>query len=217
MRHRHSNRKLNRTSSHRLAMFRNMANSLLLEETIVTTLPKAKELRRVAEPLITLAKKPSLANRRLAFNRTRHRGVVVKLFEDLGPRFAPRQGGYIRILKYGYRQGDNAPLALVQLTDLATTDPQKKLSASKVSDSKAKEKGAAPDKNMAENQSIKEGSAAKAELHLTSAAKADKKTAGAAQAKQEKSAASPQIDDRQPSVKAESTVDQIDAVHSEEK
>lgn len=105
MRHRHSNRKLNRTSSHRLAMFRNMANSLLLEETIVTTLPKAKELRRVAEPLITLAKKSSLANRRLAFNRTRHRGVVLKLFEDLGLRFALRQEGYIRILKYSYRQG----------------------------------------------------------------------------------------------------------------
>ena len=96
MRHRNGNRKLNRTSSHRTAMLRNMANSLLTHETIVTTLPKAKELRRVAEPLITLGKKPSLANRRLAFNRTRDRDVVVKLFDELGPRFAARNGGYVR-------------------------------------------------------------------------------------------------------------------------
>ncbi|QRN41041.1 MAG: 50S ribosomal protein L17 [Neisseriaceae bacterium] len=119
MRHRNSNRKLNRTSSHRIAMLRNMTNSLLTEETIVTTLPKAKELRRVAEPLITLGKKPSLANRRLAFSRTRDRDVVVKLFDELGPRFSNRSGGYVRILKYGYRDGDNAPLALVQLVELA--------------------------------------------------------------------------------------------------
>ncbi|MFC3626443.1 50S ribosomal protein L17 [Vogesella amnigena] len=119
MRHRNSNRKLNRTSSHRLAMLRNMANSLLRHETIVTTLPKAKELRRVAEPLITLGKKPSLANRRLAFDRTRDREVVVKLFDVLGPRFAARNGGYVRILKYGFRQGDNAPMALVELVDRA--------------------------------------------------------------------------------------------------
>ncbi len=120
MRHRNGNRKLNRTSSHRTAMLRNMANSLLTHETIVTTLPKAKELRRVAEPLITLGKKPSLANRRLAFNRTRDRDVVVKLFDELGPRFATRNGGYVRILKYGFRKGDNAPLALVELVDRAT-------------------------------------------------------------------------------------------------
>lgn len=120
MRHRNANRKLNRTSSHRMAMLRNMANSLLTHETIVTTLPKAKELRRVAEPLITLGKKPSLANRRLAFNRTRDRSVVVKLFNELGPRFASRNGGYVRILKYGFRAGDNAPLALVELVDKAT-------------------------------------------------------------------------------------------------
>ncbi len=120
MRHRNGNRKLNRTSSHRTAMLRNMANSLLTHETIVTTLPKAKELRRVAEPLITLGKKPSLANRRLAFNRTRDRDVVVKLFDELGPRFAARNGGYVRILKYGFRKGDNAPLALVELVDRAT-------------------------------------------------------------------------------------------------
>lgn len=117
MRHRNANRKLNRTSSHRQAMLRNMANSLVTHETIVTTLPKAKELRRVVEPLITLGKKPSLANRRLAFDRTRDRDVVVKLFGDLGPRFANRNGGYVRILKCGFRKGDNAPLALVELVE----------------------------------------------------------------------------------------------------
>ena len=117
MRHRKGNRKLNRTSSHRSDMLRNMANSLLSHETIVTTLPKAKELRRVVEPLITLGKKPSLANRRLAFNRTRDRDVVVKLFDDLGVRFANRNGGYVRILKCGFRKGDNAPLALVELVE----------------------------------------------------------------------------------------------------
>ncbi|AAQ61820.1 MULTISPECIES: 50S ribosomal protein L17 [Chromobacterium] len=117
MRHRYSNRKLNRTTSHRLAMLRNMANSLLKHEVIVTTLPKAKELRRVAEPLITLGKKPSLANRRLAFDRTRDREIVVKLFDVLGARYATRNGGYVRILKYGFRKGDNAPMALVELVD----------------------------------------------------------------------------------------------------
>lgn len=117
MRHRYSNRKLNRTTSHRLAMLRNMANSLLTHEAIVTTLPKAKELRRVAEPLITLGKTPSLSNRRLAFDRTRNRDVVVKLFDVLGPRFSARNGGYVRILKYGFRKGDNAPVALVELVD----------------------------------------------------------------------------------------------------
>ena len=117
MRHRLSNRKLNRTTSHRLAMLRNMANSLLRHEAIVTTLPKAKELRRVAEPLITLGKKPSLANRRLAFDRTRDRQIVVKLFDVLGPRYAGRNGGYLSILKCGFRDGDNAPMALVTLLD----------------------------------------------------------------------------------------------------
>ena len=117
MRHRQSNRKLNRTTSHRLAMLRNMTNSLLQHEVIKTTLPKAKELRRVAEPLITLGKKPSLANRRLAFDRLRDRDVVVKLFDELGPRFQKRNGGYLRILKFGFRQGDNAPMALVELLD----------------------------------------------------------------------------------------------------
>ena len=117
MRHRLSNRKLNRTSSHRLALLRNLANALLKEEVIKTTLPKAKELRRVAEPLITLGKKPSTANRRLAFDRTRDRDIVVKLFDVLGPRYANRNGGYLRILKCGFRQGDNAPMAYVELLD----------------------------------------------------------------------------------------------------
>ena len=117
MRHRLANRKLNRTSSHRLAMLRNLANSLLRHEQIVTTLPKAKELRRVVEPIITLGKKPSLANRRLAFDRLRDREIVVKLFDEIGPRFATRNGGYLRILKCGFRDGDNAPMALVSLLD----------------------------------------------------------------------------------------------------
>ena len=117
MRHRLGLRKLNRTSSHRLAMLRNMTVSLLKHETIKTTLPKAKELRRVVEPIITLGKKPSLANRRLAFDRLRDRDMVVKLFDELGPRYASRNGGYLRILKCGFRQGDNAPMALVELVD----------------------------------------------------------------------------------------------------
>lgn len=117
MRHRLGLRKLNRTSSHRLAMLRNMTVSLLRHETIKTTLPKAKELRRVVEPVITLGKKPSLANRRLAFDRLRDREMVVKLFDVLGPRFATRNGGYLRILKCGFRDGDNAPMAIVQLLD----------------------------------------------------------------------------------------------------
>ena len=117
MRHGHGLRKLNRTSEHRLAMLRNMMNSLLEHEVIKTTLPKAKELRRVVEPMITLAKEPSLANRRLAFNRLRNRENVVKLFAELGPRYQTRPGGYTRILKMGYRVGDNAPMALVELVD----------------------------------------------------------------------------------------------------
>ncbi len=117
MRHRHGLRKLNRTSSHRLAMLRNMSNSLLQHELIKTTLPKAKELRKVVEPLITLAKKDTVANRRLAFARLRDRDMVTKLFTELGPLFATRPGGYTRILKFGFRQGDNAPMALVELLD----------------------------------------------------------------------------------------------------
>jgi len=119
MRHGHGLRKLNRTSSHRLAMLRNMMNSLLTHETIKTTVPKAKELRRVVEPMITLAKIATVANRRLAFNRLRDRDVVVKLFNELGPRFANRPGGYTRILKMGFRVGDNAPMAFVELVDRA--------------------------------------------------------------------------------------------------
>ena len=117
MRHRHGPRKLNRTSEHRLAMLRNMCNSLLLHEAIKTTLPKAKELRRVVEPLITLAKEATLAHRRLAFNRTRDRDIVAKLFNELGPRYKARPGGYTRILKMGFRIGDNAPMAFVELVD----------------------------------------------------------------------------------------------------
>lgn len=122
MRHMKSGRLLNRTSSHRKAMFRNMAVSLFRHEQIRTTLPKAKELRRVAEPLITLAKESSVANRRLAFNRLRDREIVSKLFDDLGKRFQDRPGGYLRILKCGYRTGDKAPMAYVQLVESAEKD-----------------------------------------------------------------------------------------------
>ena len=142
MRHRHGLRKLNRTSSHRLAMLRNMTVSLLKHEAIKTTLPKAKELRRVAEPIITLGKEPTLANRRLAFDRLRDREIVSKLFDDLGPRYAKRNGGYLRILKAGFRKGDNAPIALVSLldrTDIEEGEPQQKKKAAK----KAEEKKAA--------------------------------------------------------------------------
>jgi len=119
MRHGHGLRKLNRTSEHRLAMLRNMMNSLIEHEAIKTTLPKAKELRRVIEPMITLAKEPTVANRRLAFDRLRDRDSVVKLFNELGPRFKTRPGGYTRILKMGFRVGDNAPIAYVELVDRA--------------------------------------------------------------------------------------------------
>jgi len=137
MRHRNGLRKLNRTSSHRQAMFRNMAASLLRHEVIRTTLPKAKELRRVVEPLITLGKTPNLSNRRLAFNRLRDREIVVKIFNELGPRYANRAGGYLRILKCGFRDGDNAPLAYVELLDRpdatavapAAAEPEKKAEA----------------------------------------------------------------------------------------
>jgi large subunit ribosomal protein L17 len=121
MRHGHGLRKLNRTSSHRLAMLRNMTVSLLRHEAIKTTLPKAKELRRVVEPIITLGKTDTLANKRLAFNRLRDREIVLKLFAELGPRYKSRPGGYLRILKFGFRQGDNAPMALVELLDRPET------------------------------------------------------------------------------------------------
>ena len=117
MRHRNGLRKLNRTSEHRQAMLRNMCNSLLQHEAIRTTVPKAKELRRVVEPILTLGKTDTLANKRLAFNRLRDREIVGKLFSELGPRYAARNGGYLRILKMGFRQGDNAPMAFVELVD----------------------------------------------------------------------------------------------------
>ncbi len=120
MRHKLGLRKLNRTSAHRLAMLRNMMNSLLRHEAIKTTLPKAKELRRVVEPMIALAKEPTVANKRLAFNRLRDREIVVKLFNEIGPMFKDRKGGYTRILKMGYRVGDNAPLAYVELVQKTT-------------------------------------------------------------------------------------------------
>ena len=120
MRHKLGLRKLNRTSAHRLAMLRNMMNSLLRHEAIKTTLPKAKELRRVVEPMITLAKEPTVASKRLAFNRLRDREIVVKLFNEIGPMFKDRKGGYTRILKMGYRVGDNAPLAYVELVQKTT-------------------------------------------------------------------------------------------------
>ena len=126
MRHGHGLRKLNRTTSHRLAMFQNMMNSLIEHEAIKTTLPKAKELRRVIEPMLTLGKEPTLSNKRLAFNRLRNRDNVVKLFAELGPRYKTRPGGYTRILKMGFRVGDNAPMALVELVDrpdIAETTP----------------------------------------------------------------------------------------------
>ncbi len=122
MRHRESGRKLNRNSSHRKAMFRNMAVSLMEHEVIKTTLPKAKELRRVAEPLITMAKSDSVAKRRLAFSRLRDRGIVTKLFNELGPRYKERPGGYLRILKCGVREGDKAPMAIVELVDRPQAD-----------------------------------------------------------------------------------------------
>jgi large subunit ribosomal protein L17 len=149
MRHAHGLRKLNRTSSHRLAMLRNMTVSLLRHEEIRTTLPKAKELRRVVEPMITLGKRPSLANRRLAFDRLRDRGIVEKLFDDLGPRYAKRNGGYLRILKTGFRKGDNAPLALVMLMDRPEEAPEpkadekKKKTEQKPEEKKAEKKAAA--------------------------------------------------------------------------
>jgi large subunit ribosomal protein L17 len=139
MRHGHGLRKLNRTTSHRLAMFRNMAVSLLRHEEISTTLPKAKELRRVVEPMITMAKKATLANRRLAYNRLRDRAVVTKLFGELGPRYAKRNGGYLRILKNGFRKGDNAPMALVTLMDR----PEPAAETPKGEEKKAGEKKAA--------------------------------------------------------------------------
>src|SRR5215510_12942380 len=144
MRHGHGLRKLNRTSTHRLAMLRNMTNSLLRHEMIKTTLPKAKELRRIVEPMITLGKQSSVANRRLAFSRLRDRAIVTKLFDELGPRYAKRNGGYLRILKAGFRLGDNSPMALVELLDRpepATTEG-KEQKKEKIDKKSKKEQGA---------------------------------------------------------------------------
>jgi large subunit ribosomal protein L17 len=146
MRHALGLRKLGRTTSHRLAMLRNMTVSLLRHEEITTTLPKAKELRRVVEPMITLGKRPSLANRRLAFDRLRDRSIVEKLFEDLGPRYAKRNGGYLRILKTGFRKGDNAPLALVTLMDRVEKPAEQPETEDK------KKKGAAKEARPAEEK-----------------------------------------------------------------
>lgn len=132
MRHNNALRKLNRSSSHRAAMFRNMSNSLLRHEIIKTTLPKAKELRRYVEPVITLGKKSSLSNRRLAFDRLRDREIVVKLFSELGPRYETRPGGYLRILKYGFRKGDNAPMALVELVDRPSNEQTSKVNIARI-------------------------------------------------------------------------------------
>jgi len=149
MRHQKSGRKLNRTSSHREAMFRNMAVSLLRHEQLVTTLPKAKELRRVAEPLITLAKSATLANRRLAYSRLRDREMVGKLFDDLGVRFKDRPGGYLRILKTGLRRGDAAPMALVQLTERqAAASAAAPAAAEATAESKPKKKAAPRKKSV---------------------------------------------------------------------
>ncbi len=164
MRHHKSGRKLNRTSSHREAMFRNMAVSLLRHEQLVTTLPKAKELRRVAEPLITLAKTASLANRRLAYSRLRDRDMVGKLFDDIGVRFKDRPGGYLRILKTGYRRGDAAPMALVQLTEqrateAAVTEPVAEAAATEGATKTAKAKGGKTAKGKAKKSATKKKSA----------------------------------------------------------
>ena len=168
MRHRHGLRKLNRTSSHRLAMLRNMTNSLLTHEVIKTTLPKAKELRSVAEPLITLGKTATVANRRLAFNRLRDRGVVGKLFDELGPRFANRPGGYLRILKFGFRQGDNAPMALVELVDRAVASDAEAAPEGKAATAEA----ATPKKAKAEKVTTKKEATTKKATTKKAASKA---------------------------------------------
>jgi len=166
MRHGHGLRKLNRTTSHRLAMFRNMAVSLLRHEQLATTLPKAKELRRVAEPLITLAKSATLANRRLAYSRLRDREMVGKLFDDIGVRFKDRPGGYLRILKTGYRRGDSAPMALVQLTErqAVSTGTEPAVETAPVAEGKAKKAKkakAAPKKKAAKSKKTAAKAAAK--------------------------------------------------------
>jgi large subunit ribosomal protein L17 len=173
MRHQKSGRKLNRTSSHRSAMFRNMAVSLFRHEQIRTTLPKAKELRRVAEPLITMGKNPSLANRRLAFSRLRDREIVGKLFDDIGVRFKDRPGGYLRVLKTGYRTGDAAPMAIVQLVERKSVTAE---AAEKPAKKKSTAKKAAPKKTEAKaDTEKKEAKAAEKAAKKKTAKKAAKK------------------------------------------
>jgi large subunit ribosomal protein L17 len=179
MRHHKSGRKLNRTSSHRSAMFRNMAVSLFRHEQIRTTLPKAKELRRVAEPLITMGKNPSLANRRLAFSRLRDREIVGKLFDDIGVRFKDRPGGYLRVLKIGYRTGDAAPMAIVQLVERKSVaaepaeKPAKKKTAAKKAAPKKAEAKAETEKK--ETKATKKKTASKKTAKKKTAKKAAKK------------------------------------------
>jgi large subunit ribosomal protein L17 len=172
MRHGHGLRKLNRTSTHRVAMLRNMTNSLLRHELIQTTVPRAKELRRVVEPMITLGKRPSLANRRLAFNRLRDRDIVAKLFDELGPRYANRPGGYLRILKSGFRLGDNAPMALVELMDRPEPASEEEAAAKKAS--KQAEKAGKKASKQAEKQPEQK---AAADTEKKPAKKAGKKAA----------------------------------------
>lgn len=174
MRHQKSGRKLNRTSSHRGAMFRNMAVSLFRHEQIRTTLPKAKELRRVAEPLITLAKTPSVANRRLAFARLRDREIVGKLFDDLGVRFKSRPGGYLRVLKCGHRPGDAAPMAIVELVERKEPVEQP---AGKPAKKAAPKKAAAPAKPEAVEAPAKAATEEKKAAKKTAKKKVAKKTA----------------------------------------
>ena len=177
MRHQKSGRKLGRNSPHRTAMFRNLATSLLTHETVRTTLPKAKELRRVVEPLITLGKEDSVAHRRLAFSRLRDNVAVGRLFTELGPRFQKRPGGYLRILKFGFRLGDNAPMALVELLD--RPEP-----ASETSEDGKQEKKAKSAKNTKETKNAKD--AAKAPKAAEEAVKSKTAKAGAATGKKPK-------------------------------
>jgi len=179
MRHGHGLRKLNRTSTHRVAMLRNMTNSLLRHELIKTTVPKAKELRRVAEPMITLGKRPSLANRRLAFNRLRDRDIVAKLFDELGPRYAKRAGGYLRILKFGFRVGDNAPMALVELMDRPEPTGEED-AAAKAAAKKAEKKADKQAEKKAEKKADKD---AEKRAGKKTAKKAKPRAKGAAKAK----------------------------------
>jgi len=184
MRHQKSGRKLNRTSSHRQAMFRNMTASLIKHEQIRTTLPKAKELRRVAEPLITLSKTASLANRRLAFSRLRSRAAVTKLFDDLGVHFKSRPGGYLRILKCGIRTGDKATMAIVQLVDRnpvteSATPPVKEKKTKAAPAKKTEKKKEADEQKAAKAESKDKKPAKKAAKKKATASKTTKKKTGA--------------------------------------